>query len=475
MFDLSPVYDTQQKVLTERGQQHTLRWWNEVGLEQRIQLLEDLDFLDWRLLDSLIESHVKQRPRIAAPDRLRPARVYPHEPGIDHADLYARAREKGAELLKTGKVAAFTVAGGQGTRLGVDGPKGCVPVTPVGSVTLFELFAQMLVAARRRYQVNLPWYIMTSPANHEETVAYFDANESFGLPKKDVHFFPQGMLPAFDFTGRLLLSEKHRLALAPDGHGGSLKAIVKSGALRDMRSRGIEIVSYFQVDNPMVIALDPLFIGLHALTGSEMSTKVSTKVDDLERVGNVCEADGRVTVIEYSDFPEDLARARNPDGTRKFDAGNLAMHLLSVAFIDRVVGQSFQMPVRRAEKAVPFIDDSGVLQRPTTPNAVKLETFVFDVLPLARNPLVLEVDRTEEFSPVKNATGVDSLDTAKRDQTRRACRWLESAGVRIPRQPNGEPDCRLTIAPTFALDADELAAKRDQLPPINAGDQLYLR
>ncbi|MEK7325363.1 MAG: UDPGP type 1 family protein, partial [Chloroflexota bacterium] len=353
----------------------------------------------------------------------------------------------GRQRLASSKVAALTVAGGQGTRLGFAGPKGAVPVTPVGGKTLFQLFAETVLAAGRRYNVSNPWYVMTSPANHHETVDYFIEHNFFGLPRPDVFLFSQGMLPAFDFRGRLLLEEKHRLALSPDGHGGVLKALLLSGALDDMHARGVEVISYFQVDNPLVKPFDPLFIGLHVLTQSEMSTKVARKADDLERVGNLCLRDGRLTVIEYSEFPQTHAREQNADGRRRFDAANLAIHLLDVGFVQRITSRTFDLPYRRAEKVVPYRDENGLLISPTTPNAIKLETFIFDVLPWAKNPLVLEVDRAEEFSPVKNLTGVDSLESAKRDQVRRACRWLEVAGVSIPRGLDGEPNVTVAISP----------------------------
>jgi UDP-N-acetylglucosamine/UDP-N-acetylgalactosamine diphosphorylase len=305
-------------------------------------------------------------------------------------------------------------------------------------------------------------------------VDFFQTHRHFGLPKDTVVMFEQGMLPLFGFDSAILMAEKHRVALGPDGHGGSLKALVKSGALKDMQTRGVQIISYFQVDNPLVKPFDPLFIGLHAKTGSEMSTKVTPKADDLERVGNLCLHDGKLTVIEYSDFPDELAHARNEDGSRKFDAGNLAIHLLDVAFVDRVIARSFELPFRRAEKKIAHIDDNGTLVDPPEPNAIKLETFVFDASPLASNPLVLQVDRAEEFSPVKNATGVDSLETSKRDQVRRACRWLGSAGVNVPRRPDGEPDVTVAISPAFALDADDVRAQRDRLPSLGPGDTRYI-
>lgn len=468
-------YESCRRVLKARGQGHVLRWWDELLPAERERLLIDIESIPWDVLDAVVPTHVLTAPNVSAHADLQPARVYPAHPKPEQNIEYTEARKRGIELIQQGKVTAFTVAGGQGTRLGIDGPKGMVAVTPVKGKSLFQLFAEMILAARRRYGAPIPWYIMTSPANHAATVEYLSGHSFFGLPRGDVVLFSQGMLPAFDFAGRLLLDAKHGLALAPDGHGGSLKALARSGALADMRRRGITLISYFQVDNPMVQPFDPLFIGLHAGTCSEMSTKVTRKADDLEKVGNVCLEGGRLKVIEYSELPEALARARNPDGTRQFDAGNLAIHLLDVEFVDRVVGRSFQLPFRRAEKTVSFIDDRGDRVRPEKPNAIKLETFVFDVLPLAANPLILEVDRSEEFSPVKNATGEDSLETSHRDQVRRACRWLEQAGVPVPLRSDGEPDATVEISPLFALNAEELKTARERIPPIHRGVAVYIQ
>jgi UDP-N-acetylglucosamine/UDP-N-acetylgalactosamine diphosphorylase len=241
-----------------------------------------------------------------------------------------------------------------------------------------------------------------------------------------------------------------------------------------MVTRGIEVVSYFQVDNPLVKPFDPLFLGLHAATGSEMSTKVAAKMDDLERVGNVCMQDGRVKVIEYSDLPESLAHARTADGGRMFDWGNLAIHLLDVAFIDRIIARRFELPYHRAEKPAVFLDDAGLRQTAQTANSLRLETFVFDALPLAENPLVFEVERSEEFSPVKNEKGVDSLETAVRDQTRRAANWVDAAGGEVPRKPDREPDLKLEIAPTFALDKEDLRQHLPHLPVLRPGEAAYI-
>lgn len=456
------------------GQTHLLGWWDELNGAQRALLLTEIESVAWSALGPLIDSHVRSKPRVEVPESVAPAPVYPMQADEGRADEYRAACRRGEELLAAGKVAAFTVAGGQGSRLGFDGPKGAVAVTPVGDRTLFELFAAMVLGASERYGCEVPWYVMTSPANHAETQSFLVGHQFFGLPADRVRLFPQAMLPAFDFQGRALLSEKHRLALAPDGHGGSLTALARSGNLADMRERGIEIISYFQVDNPLVKPFDPLFIGLHAQTEAEMSTKVASKVDDVERVGNVCLADGRVAVIEYSDFPESLARKKDADGRRLFNAGNLAIHLINVAFVDRIVGASFTLPYRRAEKAVAFVDEAGRRVTPDLPNAVKLETFVFDALPLARGGVVLEVDRAEEFSPVKNATGVDSLESSRRDQTLRACRWLEGAGVAVPKNEDGSPAITVGIDPRFALDGGALSKRVDDIPPLEPGGAIWI-
>ncbi|MEK6676481.1 MAG: UDPGP type 1 family protein [Planctomycetota bacterium] len=472
------AFESCSAILNQIGQYHLLQWWTELSTEEQRELLADINSVQWNLLQDILETVVARRssanPTASALDNLQPAKVFPQKPTTELIGLYDEAIEAGRSLLRSGKVAAFTVAGGQGTRLGFDGPKGMVPVTPVGSKSLFEIFATTVLAARRKFGANIPWYIMTSPANHEQTVNFLRTNRWFGLPEQDVILFSQGMLPAFDFQGRALLAAKHRLALAPDGHGGSLDALIRSGALADCQRRGITLLSYFQVDNPLVKPFDPLFIGLHSITGSEMSTKVCAKADDLERVGNVCLQNGKVTVIEYSEFPEKLARQRDLSSRRTFDAGNLAIHLLDIAFIDRVISKQHKLPFRRAEKIVPHIDEQGRLHQPAKPNAVKLEKFIFDVLPFATNPLVLEVDRAEEFSPVKNATGVDSLETSKRDQNLRACRWLESVGVRIPRHPDGTPNTTVTISPLFALDPEEIRSHVQQIPAIQPGQHLHL-
>jgi UDP-N-acetylglucosamine/UDP-N-acetylgalactosamine diphosphorylase len=252
------------------------------------------------------------------------------------------------------------------------------------------------------------------------------------LGKENVKFFAQGVMPATDFGGNLLRASQDSLALSPNGHGGSLKALIDSGSVGDMAKRGIEHVSYFQVDNPLVSTINPLFIGLHDLQKSDMSSRSLTKTGPFEKLGNFVSIGDRITIIEYSDLPDEKALEKEDDGRIKYRAGSPAIHILRRDFIEQFASGEIKLPYHRAEKKVSYIDENGNLMSPDQPNAVKFETFVFDALPLAKNPLILEADRLEEFSPVKNMKGVDSLESSQSDQTKRAKRWLLHANITVP-------------------------------------------
>ena len=462
------------------GQQHVLAFWDELDATSRQALLADISQTDLELVAGLVDEHLGATAD-SSEGTLEPPECLPAEPGDpDQVRLYAEARKRGESLIADGKVAAMVVAGGAGTRLGFDGPKGTFAISPVENKSLFQLFGESLTATRRRFGRPVRWYVMTSPATDQPTREFFGQLGYFGLDPDDVFFFQQGVMPAVNRDGLLLLAEKHRLATSPDGHGGSLRALASSGALGDMAARGIEAISYFQVDNPLVRPADPLFIGLHDLTGSEMSSLTIGKAADDERVGVFGIADGKLQVIEYSDLPHELSVARNPDGSRRFDAANIAVHVLSRPFVEELTASGSpaghrSLPWHRAIKAVPFVDPgTGRQVTPDEPNAVKFEMFIFDALPLAANPLLLESRRGEVFSPVKNATGVDSPATARRDLIRRAAAWLEQCGVAIPRTDDGEPDCTLEISPLAALEADELSAVVGDLPEIEPGARVYI-
>lgn len=468
--------DRIRSLLKQHGQDHLLAFWGELNDTQRAELLDDIEQIHFEGLDALIRSHVQAEVAFPLPATIEPAPCYPSQPGIDLVGKYADAVKRGVSLIRKNKVAAFVVAGGQGTRLGFDGPKGAYRISPVKDKPLFQLFAEYIRGTNARYGSDLTWFIMTSPQNDAETRAYFAENNNFGLAAHRVRFFQQGVMPAFSKDGRILLDQKHRVAFSPDGHGGSLLALRRSGALAEMDAAGIEYLSYFQVDNPIVKPIDPLFIGLHELSGSEMSSKTIPKADDLEKVGNFVIGDGKLMVIEYSDLPESLARARDETGARKFDAGSIAIHVLSRAFVERMTADAaqFGLPWHKAIKKVPYIDTAtGTRVEPNSPNAVKLEAFIFDAIPLARKPMVLQTVRAEEFSPVKNATGVDSAETSRRDMSRRAARWLHGAGFDVPQRSDGEPDGLYEISPLLALDGAHLREVMTSAPPMTAGGSNY--
>ena len=431
--------------------------------------------MDFAQLDRWRKEFVLTAAPFKLPDKLAPAPFYTNQPSnADQRGKYDQARQLGEKLISQGKVAAFVVAGGQGTRLGFDGPKGNFPISPVKNKTLFQIFAEGISAACEKYHTSCPWYIMTSPLNHQPTLDIFSANNYYGLNKNDIFIFQQGTLPNFSLDGKILLADIDTIATSPDGHGGSLRALYNSGALADMQKRGIDFVSYWQVDNPLINILDPLFIGLHALDGAEMSSKALSKTGPFEKLGNFCLADGKVSVIEYSDLPDELAEKRNPDGSLSFEMGSIGIHVISTGFVERLNKGGFALPLHRAVKKIPHFHDEGRRIEPKEPNGVKLESFVFDALPLAKKSIILQTIRSEEFGPAKNATGVDSAQTARQMMVDRAASWLESAGVKVPRKADGSPDCVIEISLGFALTREDLAKKRDKIPPIKPGQSVFI-
>jgi UDP-N-acetylglucosamine/UDP-N-acetylgalactosamine diphosphorylase len=455
-----------REALEAVGQGHVLHFFDKLDGPQRDELLGQIESIDWPEVARLIESHVKKQPKFDLPKTLEPAPTYPHQPHADLRAKYDEARKLGEKLVREGKVAAFTVAGGQGSRLGWDAPKGTFPATPIRKAPLFQVFAEFLLKVRDKWGRMLPWYIMTSPVNDAATRAFFAEHDYFDLDEEDVTFFPQAMMPALDIkTGKVLLAAPGQLALSPNGHGGSLKALYTSGALTDMKSRGVEQISYFQVDNPLVRAIDPLFIGLHAIDHAQMSSKMLPKTGPKERLGNFCLADGKVSVIEYSDLPDELAHQRTNHGELHFRAGSIAIHVIRRDFVESLNASAdgFGLPFHRAEKKVPYIDlATGRQVQPGKPNAVKLETFVFDALPLCDASIIYETDRVEEFAPIKNADAsppqdsVDSPYTSKQLQSERAARWLEANGVVVPRDDDGRAEATLEITPRTAIYPQDL-------------------
>lgn len=473
-MDSTQNYQQIKEKLAAIGQDQILAFYDGLQDGQKADLLDQISRLDFERIPEWVDNYVKNEHSMEIPTDFDPAPSYPPTPENGSENEYAKARELGEKLLTEGKVAAFVVAGGQGTRLGFDGPKGNYPVSPIKNKTLFTIFGETILAASKKYGARLPWYVMTSPLNNDATVESFEKNDYFGLNKEDVFIFQQGTLPNFDFDGKILLSGKDTIAKSPDGHGGSLKALSDSGAIADMQKRGVEYISYYQVDNPLINIFSPLFIGFHAGSGSEMSSRALIKCHAKEKVGNFCIVDGRITVIEYSDLPDEYAEKTSPDGSLLFELGSIAIHMISRTFVEHLNKDGFALPIHRAVKKIPYIDESGTMVEPEKPNGVKLETFVFDALPLAGESVILQTLREEEFAPVKNAKGDDSPDVTRRMMIERAAGWLEKAGVNVPRTADGAVDCVIEMAPSFALCAEDIDGKLDQIPELKAGGEYYL-
>lgn len=435
--------------LHQYGQQHVLAWWDELRDDERSNLLDQLRVLDLDLLQRLYQMRTQ---RSAIPlDRIAPV----SRPAAGDDTHRALANNAWGQ----GKVAYLVVAGGQGSRLGFEHPKGMFPVGPVSGKSLFQFHVEKVVALNRRHGASFPLLVMTSPSTHGETVEYFADNRNFGLPDEEVHFFCQGTMPALDYkTGKILLESKSRLCASPNGHGGTLTALAGSGLLAQLQARGIETIYYFQVDNPLVNLADANFLGRHLAERSQVSSKVVAKELPEDKLGVFVRLAGRLAMVEYSDLPAELARQRE-DGRLRFWAGNPAIHLFDLDFLDKVTQHGAKIPWHFAHKKVPALDADGNLVEPAQENALKFEMFIFDVLPLADRWLLFPIERNDEFVPLKNATGADSPEMVRQGLCNLAGKWLEQTGVRVPRRANGDVAVPLEISPLFALDAHDLAGK----------------
>jgi len=398
-------------------------------------------------------------PGAAAPASRGDIAPAPYVP-LAESRIDGEARELGEEQIRCGRTAFLTVAGGQGTRLGYDGPKGMFPVTPLRRLTLFALFAEKLLAARRWYGVEIPWLIMTGPHNHEATTDFFEKENWFGLGRESVRLFTQGSVPSLSPEGRLLMAADGGLFVNPNGHGGVIEALRRTGTLSAMQDRGVEHLFHFQVDNPLARVPDPVFLGFHCRAAALISSKVVEKAFPEEKLGVIVISGGKLSVIEYSDFEESLMHAHGSDGRLLYCQGSIAMHILDVAFLANPV---LQLPWHLARKKAgtlnPTPEGTEIVER----EAVKMELFVFDAIPAAGRALFFETERAEEFAPLKNREGVDSIETCERGQVEQAARWLSASGVEVPRDTEGRPRHTIEISPLFALDPAVLAARRGLL------------
>lgn len=448
-------------LLEPTGQGQLLAFWEELDANQQVSLAAQIESLDFGLIASLYRGEVDQ------PDWAELSRRATPPPAIRWAERVSgsggdlgitdeAATRRGAEALRAGRVGVILTAGGQGSRLGFELPKSLYPIGPISSASLLQIHVEKIRAIATRYGVAVPLYLMTSPATHDDTVKFLAENNNFGLDHADLVVFCQGTMPAVDIeTGKLLLSEKGQLFRSPDGHGGTIAGLAASGAIDHMAARGIEQLLYFQVDNPLAPICDPALVGYHLLADSELTSLAIAKQQPQDRLGNFAMIDGRLHVIEYSDLPEDIAKLRNEQGGLKFWAGSIAVHIFDRSLLERAFALSDTLPFHIAKKKVTHIDATGDPVTPLAPNALKFEKFIFDLLPAAERPIVVEYAEEDCFAPLKNAPGAEK-DTAEYVQGMMLDmhrRWLEAAGAHIGKSVDVE------IGPLYALDATEVAQR----------------
>jgi len=433
----------------------------QAGAAAEESLKRDLRCLDWPMLD-------RQRRALESRDSKPSGKINP--PGLVPASTSGDTRNEQAEeagwaALRAGRVAIATVAGGQASRLGFQGPKGAFPLGPVSGASLFQMMAGQIARLRAMTGARLPWIIQTGPGNHIETVRYFEQRSYFGLGEQSVLFACQGTLPALSPEGQFLLSSPGSLFRNPDGHGGFYRALRASGIPDELRAHGVDLVFYCQVDNPLVRMGDPIFLGHHLLSEARMSVKVVAKEDPHEKVGLIIEREGgRLGCIEYSDLADELATAREDDGQLRYRAGNIALHAFDLRFLEEMAEAA--LPLHLARKELSALRGSS--PEPVLQAGIKFETFVFDALPLADRAIVQLAERVEEFSPVKNASGSDSVATSREALNQRSRRWAEAAKLSVAMTDPVE------IQPGLCYDKGDLVAHAPALR-VAAGGHLITK
>jgi UDP-N-acetylglucosamine/UDP-N-acetylgalactosamine diphosphorylase len=437
-------------ILRRYEQHHILEHYNALSADKQTLFLKNHEKIDINLIFTLHKNFSQRQGLSHYINNIKPAEIITIQKIFEENTLQEKARATGESLIQDHKVATLIVAGGQGSRLGFNGPKGIFPVSPVKKKTLFQIFAESIKAISNRYNTSMPLLIMTSQENHEDTIDYFESNKYFGLKKDTVRFFMQGMIPSITPEGNLILRDETHLFTNPDGHGGSLKALHDSGLLNELIDRKFTELFYCQVDNPLVKIADPVFMGFHVMSKAQASTKVVKRTNIDEKVGIYLSVNGKDAIAEYSDLPAEFMAALDENGNIRYWAGNTAIHAFSLEFIKKINCHGYSVPYHCAHKTVEVKDNNGLIKNK---EAWKFETFVFDAIPLADKTCCQEVIRGEEFSPIKNKDGVDSPDTARTDMSNLYKGWITDTGIKIP------PGTHVEISPLFALDKMEFTER----------------
>jgi UDP-N-acetylglucosamine/UDP-N-acetylgalactosamine diphosphorylase len=406
-------------------QEHVLKVLRNLPEAAKQKLAEQIERIDFeRMFKALDEHHVSNQSSIA---NIKPIPFEDwdcYDAGEQHAFT-----EIGWELLSKGKIGAIVVAGGQGSRLGHEGPKGTIDIGLPSGKSLFQLQAERLLNLSRRAGMPIPWYIMTSPDNHEATVSFFQKHHYFGYSALDCFFFQQNTMPALDFEGKLLLTDDGAIKEVPSGHGECFASLKRSGAIANMKQRGLSWLFYYNVDNALIKVADPAFIGVAASHNHPIATKVIEKSDAKEKIGIVCMNNGRPAVLEYNEIPAEISEARTMDGHLFFSLGHISIHLFKLDFIEEHADAD--IPFHVASKKLDYQVRDGNAIMPDERNVYKLERFIFDFFPYADQLTVLKTRREDEFAPVKNKAGEDSPQSARNLVLAQQKRWLHAAGIQL--------------------------------------------
>ncbi len=387
-----------KELIKSKNQKYLMKFLNE---EAPAKLESQLENMDWSYIDMI---HDKEQKR----GKFSPLAAMELSEIEANKDKYLQT---GLEAIKACKVGAILLAGGQGTRLGFDKAKGMYNIGVNKELYIFEQLIHNLMKVTDQAGAWVPLYVMTSEINHDMTVEFFQEHNYFGYDKDYIKFFVQEMVPAVDFDGNLLMKSEDSLAMSPNGNGGWYKSMINAGLDKDVKEKGIEWLNVFAVDNVLQQIADPVFVGATIESGRVSGAKVVRKVDPYERVGAMCLEDGKPSIVEYYELTPEMAEAKNPNGSLQYGFGVILNYIFRVDKLNEIAERS--LPLHIVEKKVPYIDENGTAHKPETPNAYKFETLILDMVYMMDNCLSFEVDREKEFAPIKNATGTDSVESAR--------------------------------------------------------------
>ena len=406
---MNSKYSEAKKIVEKYGQQHLLNFYDkltEVKKEKLLDQILSIDFEQVKKLYDNIQNHTEKKDNIIEPIEY-----------LDKSKIDIKEKnyldDIGKEIIKEGKLAAVTMAGGQGTRLGFNGPKGTYDIGLSSKKSLFELLCDSLKEANQKYNVTIPWYIMTSEENNADTENFFKSKNYFGYPKENIIFFKQGKFPMIDTNGKILLNEEGLIKEAADGHGGVYIAMLKNKVIEDMKKRGIDWIFIGGIDNVLVKMVDPTLIGLAIDKNVSAAGKSVVKAYPEEKVGVFCNKNGRPSVIEYTEMPKDMSTQKDNNGELKFGESHILCNLFNLKSIEKISENI--LPYHPAFKKANYLNNDGKIVEASEPNAYKFEAFLFDAFEELDDMAILRVKREEEFAPVKNsdAKGVDCPKTAR--------------------------------------------------------------